>query len=142
MLQFNCIIYIFTSKRLVLLLVIRYQGFPGSASGKESTCHCRRHQEMQVQLLSQEDPPGGGHGNSLQYSCLENSHGQTNLAGDSPQGHKESDMTEATQHAHVNHQHLELENFQILYLAFLQSHLGEMTNHLKRKMMKSRRKIM
>ena len=27
---------------------------------------------MQVQLLSQEDSPGGGHGNPLQYSCLEN----------------------------------------------------------------------
>ena len=25
--------------------------------------------------------PGGGHGNPLQYSCLENPHGQRNLAG-------------------------------------------------------------
>ena len=24
--------------------------------------------------------PGGGHGNPLQYSCLENLHGQSNLA--------------------------------------------------------------
>ena len=44
--------------------------------------------------------PGGGHGNSLQYSCLENPHGQRSLAGYSPQGCKESDTTEATQHAH------------------------------------------
>ena len=29
-------------------------------------------QEMQVQSLGQEDAPGGGHGNPLQYSCLEN----------------------------------------------------------------------
>ena len=29
-------------------------------------------QEMWVQPLGQEDPPGGGNGNSLQYSCLEN----------------------------------------------------------------------
>ena len=28
--------------------------------------------------------PGGGHGNSLQYSCLENPHGQRSLAGYSP----------------------------------------------------------
>jgi len=28
--------------------------------------------------------PGRGHGNSLQYSCLENSHGQRNLAGYGP----------------------------------------------------------
>ena len=29
--------------------------------------------ETQVQSLSQEDSPGGEHGNPLQYSCLENS---------------------------------------------------------------------
>ena len=29
-------------------------------------------QEMQVQFLGQEDPVEGGHGNPLQYSCLEN----------------------------------------------------------------------
>ena len=28
--------------------------------------------------------PGGGHGNPLQYSCLENSHGQKSLVGYSP----------------------------------------------------------
>ena len=38
--------------------------------------------------------PGGGHGNPLQYSCLENPHEQRSLAGHSPWGHKESDMTE------------------------------------------------
>ena len=44
--------------------------------------------------------PGGGHGNPLQYSCLENPHGQRSLAGYSPWGHKESDTTEqpSTQH--------------------------------------------
>ena len=30
-------------------------------------------QETQVQSLYREDPPGGGHGNPPQYSCLENS---------------------------------------------------------------------
>ena len=40
--------------------------------------------------------PGGGHGNPLQYSCLENPHGQRSLAGYSSWGHKESDMTEVT----------------------------------------------
>ena len=33
-------------------------------------------------------------GNPLQYSCLENPHGQRSLAGYSLWGHKESDMTE------------------------------------------------
>ena len=32
---------------------------------------------------------GGGHGNPLQYSCLENPHGQRSLAGYSPWGPKE-----------------------------------------------------
>ena len=35
--------------------------------------------------------PGGGHDNPLQYSCLENPHGQRSLAGYSPRGHKELD---------------------------------------------------
>ena len=40
--------------------------------------------------------PGGGQGNPLQYSCLENPHGQKSLAGYSPWGRTELDMTEAT----------------------------------------------
>ena len=41
-----------------------------------------------------ERPLGGGHGNPLQYTCLENPHGQRSLVGYSPWGHKELDMTE------------------------------------------------
>ena len=40
--------------------------------------------------------PGGGHGDPLQYSCLENLHGQRSLVGHSPWGHKELDTTEGT----------------------------------------------
>ena len=40
---------------------------------------------------------GGGHGNPLQYACLENPHAQRSLAGYSPWGYKQSDMTD---HAH------------------------------------------
>ena len=36
----------------------------------------------------------GGDQYPLQYSCLENSHGQRSLAGYSPWGRKESDTTE------------------------------------------------
>ena len=52
-------------------------GPPGSSGGKGSDC-------------SIGDPglipgsgsfPGGGHGNPLQYSCLENPHGQRSLEG-------------------------------------------------------------
>ena len=38
--------------------------------------------------------PGGGHGNPLQCSCLENPHRQRNLAGYSPKGRNESDTIE------------------------------------------------
>ena len=38
--------------------------------------------------------PGGGHGNPLQYSCLENPQGQRSLASYRPWGLKELDTTE------------------------------------------------
>ena len=45
----------------------------------------------------------GGHGNSLQYSCLENPHGQRSWVGYSPWGHKESDTTEwLSAHVHMH----------------------------------------
>ena len=40
--------------------------------------------------------PRGVNGNRLQYSCLGKSHRQRSLAGCSPWGCKESDMTEHT----------------------------------------------
>ena len=50
--------------------------------------------ETRVRSLSWEDAPGGGHGNPLQYSCLENPHGQRSLVTYSPWGRKDSDTTE------------------------------------------------
>ena len=38
--------------------------------------------------------PGGGCGNPLQYSCLENPHGHKSLMGYRPWGHKEADTKE------------------------------------------------
>ena len=40
-----------------------------------------------------ERSPRGGHSNPLQYSCLDNPHGQSNLEGYILWGPKESDMT-------------------------------------------------
>ena len=42
------------------------------------------------------EAPEGGNGNPLQYSCLENPHGQRGLRDYSPWGLKESDTTEHT----------------------------------------------
>ena len=41
-------------------------------------------QETRVQFPGLGRCPEGGHGNPLQYSCLENPHGQRSLAGYSP----------------------------------------------------------
>ena len=57
--------------------------FPQWLSGKESSAMDQM-QETWVWSLSGEDPPGEGHGNPLQYSCLENLHGQRSLVGYSP----------------------------------------------------------
>ena len=65
-------------------------GFPGASDGKESTCNVG----YLGLIPGLGGSPGGGHGNPLQYSCLENPHGQTSLEGYSPWGCRESDMTE------------------------------------------------
>ena len=49
--------------------------------------------ETSAWSLGWEDPLEEGC-NPLQYSCLENPHGQRSLVGYSPWGHKESDTTE------------------------------------------------
>ena len=46
-----------------------------------------------VQSLGWEDPPGGGHGNPLQYSCLENPRGQRSLAGYGPWRHSQTRLS-------------------------------------------------
>ena len=47
--------------------------------------------------------PGKEHGNSLQYSYLENTHGQRSLAGCSPWDHKELDTAEPLSAAQCIH---------------------------------------
>ena len=65
-------------------------GCPGGSDGKESSFNVG-----DLGLISGSGRfPGEGNGSLLQYSCLENPHGQRSLAGYSPWGCKESDMTE------------------------------------------------
>ena len=46
-------------------------GFPGGASGKEAVCNAGDIRDTgSIPGLGR--PPGGGNGNPLQYSCLEN----------------------------------------------------------------------
>ena len=65
-------------------------GFPGGSDGKESTYNAG---DLGL-IPGLGRSPGDGRGYPLQYSCLENPYGQKSLAGYSPRGHKESDMTE------------------------------------------------
>ena len=65
-------------------------GFPGGAAGKESACNA----EDLGSVSGLGRSPGGGHGNPLQYSCLEALRGQRSLAGCSPWGCRELDRTE------------------------------------------------
>ena len=74
---------------------IRVEGLPWWLCGKESACIAGDLGSIPGLGRS----PGGGHGNPLQYSCLENPCGgrNRNMAGYSPWGQKELDMT-ATKH--------------------------------------------
>ena len=67
-----------------------FLGFLVGSDGKESTCNVGD----LVSIPEVGRSPGGGLGNPLQYSCLENPHGQRGMAGYSPSGHKESETTE------------------------------------------------
>ena len=51
--------------------------FPGDSDDKESTCNAG--DLGSIPGLGRSS--GGGHGNSLKYSCLENPHGQRSLVG-------------------------------------------------------------
>ena len=53
---------------LFLSSSMRVMGFPGSSAGKESTCNAGDLGSIPGLGRS----PGGGQGNPLQYSCLEN----------------------------------------------------------------------
>ena len=67
-----------------------YLGFPGDSDGKEPACNAGDARDMGL-IPGLGRSPEGEHGNPLQYSCLENPHGQRSLGGYSPWGCKESD---------------------------------------------------
>ena len=70
---------------------------PGVSGDKESVCNTG---DLGL-IPGLERSPGEGHGNPLQYSCLEDFHGQRKLVGYSPWDRKESDMTEVTKHIYA-----------------------------------------
>ena len=79
-----------TEIRLIKKAPRKKEGFPGGADGTESTCSVGDLSS----ILGLGRFPKGGLGNPLQYSYLENSHGQRSLLGCSPRSRKELDTTE------------------------------------------------
>ena len=71
--------------------VSNHYGLPQWLSGEESACNTGNPGDMGL-IPGLGRSPGEGHGNPPQYSCLEN--GEKSLAGYSPPGYKELDMTE------------------------------------------------
>ena len=72
--------------------------FPGGACGKEPACQCRKHTRHELDLWVGKILWRRAWQLTL-VSLSGESHGQRSLEGYSPQGHTESDMTEATQQA-------------------------------------------
>ena len=70
-------------------MAVGFSGYPG---GLDEESACSAGDLGSIPRLGRS--PGGGQGNPLQYSCLENPHGQRSLEGYSPWGRKESDTTE------------------------------------------------
>ena len=70
-----------------------YSGFSGGSVVKNLPANARDKGDM-GSVPGWGRSPGGGNGNPLQYSCLENLHGQKSLAGYSLRGRKELDTTE------------------------------------------------
>ena len=69
--------------------------FPGGASGKNPPANVEDLRGTRLNPGSGRSP-GGGHGNSLQYSCLENPMDRETYQAMIHKGHKESDTTKVT----------------------------------------------
>ena len=81
--------YVVCSPWLDSGLLLATLGFPDGSEGKESTCNAGDLGSIPGLGRS----PRGGHGNPLQYSCLENPMDR-GIWWATVRGHKESDMTE------------------------------------------------
>ena len=75
-----------------LAIISSNTGFPGSLVGKESACNAGD----PGLITGLGSSPGEGIGYPLQYSFLENPHGQRSLESCSPQGCKEMNITECS----------------------------------------------
>ena len=117
--------------------------FPGGSDCKETTCNA----EGPGSISGLGRSPGEGHGNSLQYSCLEDPHEQRSLEGCSLCSHKESDVTERLSTAqtlfwecgfifkkntHLSASSVELPNVSLQFWSYLQMTISGPTIRISR----------
>ena len=76
-------------------------GLPQGLINKESTCYAGDAGDLGL-IPGLGRSPGGGHGNTLQYSCLENPMDRGAWWATVHRVHKELDTTEVTEHAHTH----------------------------------------
>ena len=74
-----------------------FLGLPGGSDGEESAFN----EGYLASIPGLGRPPGRGHRDPVQFSCLENTHGQRSLVDYSPWGCKELDTTEQLSTAHT-----------------------------------------
>ena len=85
----------------MLRTIKHLQGLPSGPAGQESTCNSGAIGDVGL-IPGSEDPLEEGM--TTHFSILAGeSHVLKNLVGYSPQGHKESDMTEVTEHTSIKH---------------------------------------
>ena len=89
----------FKRTKISVLICLYVWNHPSGSDGKESACNVG---DLGL-IPGLERSPAGGHGNPLQYSCLEDPYGQRSLMSYSPLGHEVSDMTEWLSTAQHNH---------------------------------------
>ena len=85
------------------------KGFPGGASSKEPACQCRLDGRDAGLIPGSGRSPGGGQGNPLQYSCLENPMDRGTWQAAVHKDHREfghnwSDLAHTHRHTHSNKQ--------------------------------------
>ena len=87
---------------VLMLLFLKSVYYPGGASGKEPSCLCGELKRCRLDPWVRKIPWRRAWQPTPVFLPGE-SHRQRSLTGYSPQGHKELDMTEGTQHSRAQH---------------------------------------
>ena len=104
------------------MLLIDFHSFPGGTSSKEPACQCRNHKRHRFKPWVKKSPWRRAWQPTLVFLPGE-SHGQRRLVGYCPQGHKESNTTEATQRIRTSFGYTDLVVTDVCFPPRMLSHL-------------------